>query len=285
MQSAVAVLHFNQPNQTLKCLESIRQAGVRPERVFVYDNGSLPRNSQTVRDSFPEFNHSGNPQNFGYSGGFNRALSTVFQKDFDSVLFLTNDTRLGSDTLDSIDQFASDKKAFLIAPKIVYETAPEEIDSFAGFFNRETCSLGHYKTQDLPGLLDQATGYIPGTAFWVHREAFQKLGGMDESFHTYWEDADFSFRAHRAGIPIHRCRDAVIRHGVGKTCHDKALYTAFYFQRNRVRFCRKYLEESVWPAARETILSELQVYGKRWRENQDQTRIGYLEEILRELEG
>lgn len=282
--TGIAVLYYNQLHETLGCLESIRAAGVDPRRVFVYDNGSLPEQSETVSRAFPEFRHMRSAANSGYSGGVNRALSWAYSEDCDSILFLTNDTRLESGALEACQAAARKTGSGLIAPLIVYRDDPLSVDSNGGWFDQSQCRLYHYRERNLPLLLDPERDYVPGTAFYLSREVFEGLGGMDESFHTYWEDSDFSFRAHRRGIPVARAESALVRHGVGKTCHGKAIYTAFYFQRNRVRFCKRHLSADQWVSAREVIGQDLSSFEQRWTEKKDSTRLDYLKTIRSELE-
>ena len=46
----------------------------------------------------------------------------------------------------------------------------------------------------------------------VHGEAFEAIGGFDESWKHIGEDADFCFRARDAGFGLAYCRDAVVDH-------------------------------------------------------------------------
>jgi len=71
------------------------------------------------------------------------------------------------------------------------------------------------------------------------QNTFEQLQGFDERFHTYWEDVDFSLRAHKKNISLGYCDKTIFRHKIGKTCHKDRFYTYELFQRNRGRCMTK----------------------------------------------
>jgi GT2 family glycosyltransferase len=103
---------------------------------------------------------------------------------------------------------------------------------------------------------------------------------MDTTFHTYWEDVDFSMRAHRNDISIFRNPEAELLHGIGKTCHKKPYYSLFLYQRNRLKFFERYLSPEDFSQAREKIKPELENLYAQWSRKGDKNRIAMLEEIF-----
>ncbi|HOV15619.1 MAG TPA: hypothetical protein PK771_15130, partial [Spirochaetota bacterium] len=151
------------------------------------------------------------------------------------------------------------------------------------FLDTKTLSLQHYHTLDLPVIMTGENDYIPGTAFFITKDAFVRTGGMNESYHTYWEDVDFSFRARRLGFRMARSFDANISHLVGKTCHKKSVYTTYYFQRNRIRFAISHLDPDYRKKLKEVMESDLKLLLEKSIAKNDKTKIGYIEEIFQEL--
>jgi GT2 family glycosyltransferase len=283
-KDAVIVLYFNKIRLTVRCVQSILDAGYSPGQVYCFDNGSKPENSAGLREIFPGVQHAGVEKNHGFSGGFNRALSWVFlSSSISSALFCTNDTVAHGHELEECMQTSQTTGAGMVAPCITYLSHPGSIDSIGAYVDFENCTIHHYHDRDLPLILEPGKEYIPGTALWIHRDAFKDLGGADESYHTYWEDVDLSFRAHQKNIPLARCYKAVIGHGVGQTCHKKPLYTTFYFQRNRIRFYKRFLSGEMLANGLRRIQRELLESGARWREKGDKKRIDYLQQLLDEL--
>jgi GT2 family glycosyltransferase len=287
-KTAIIVLHYNKNRLTHRCIHSILDAGYPPEQVYCFDNGSLPNGDEQQPFpppplGFPLCRHHRIEKNLGFSGGFNGALKWVFSLGYRSALFVTNDTLVESGAMEACRTTASKTGAGMVAPQITYISRPDNIDSIGAYFKPEAGTIHHYHATGLPDLLDPRTDYIPGTALWINKETFFQLEGTDESFHMYWEDVDLCFRAHQKGIKMARCYDAVIRHGGGQTCRKKPLYTTFYFQRNRIRFCGRYLEGETRRQTFNIIYNELDELLSQWKANGDKRRMDYHRRLLEEL--
>jgi GT2 family glycosyltransferase len=154
------------------------------------------------------------------------------------------------------------------------------VDSFGGVINWDDYSLNHIQDLSLTEKLKPGLEYAPGTAFYIHKKTLEKIGKMDTAFHTYWEDVDFSMRAHRDGIPIFRNPEAKLLHGIGKTCHKKPFYSLFLYQRNRLKFFERYLSPEEFSLAAEKIKPELENLYAQWSGRGDKNRVAMLEEIF-----
>ncbi len=282
-EEAIVVLYYNKIKLTESCINSILDAGYMARDIYCFDNGSKAEVFEEVKQKYPLCRHHRCAENKGYSGGFNQALDWAFNSGISSVLFLTNDTIAYGGALEACSRTAVKTGAGMVAPGIVYLSDGYSIDSIGGWFDASTCMLNHYHNHGLPLILDPSKDYIPGTALWIHKDLFYQLGGTDETFHMYWEDVDLCFRANRENLPLARCYEAKIGHGVGQTCRKKPLYTTFYFHRNRVRFCKKYLEGDVLEQAINRLTGEFTKMGDLWEQKEDQKRLNYLEQLMEEL--
>ncbi len=282
-REAVVVLYYNKIRITRRCIQSILDAGFAPPQVYCFDNGSEPEVFAELQRDFLLVNHSRSEENHGFSGGFNRALRWTFSHGHNAALFCTNDTLVYPGALERCSQKAKETGAGMVAPCITYLSHPNEIDSIGAYFDPGNCTIHHYHERNLPDLLIPGKNYIPGTALWIHEDTFTALGGTDESYHTYWEDVDMCFRAHQKEIPLARCYEARLSHGVGQTCHKRPLYTTFYFQRNRIRFCKRFLSGEVLDNALKLIHRELLALRERWEEKNDQKRLSYFDLLQKEI--
>jgi GT2 family glycosyltransferase len=279
----VVLLWYGKPKLAMRALTAI--AGLEeidPDLVYCYDNGSEAAHGIEVRAAFPGFRHRAAAKNGGYAGGFNAALAWAFADGHDHALFLTSDTEPTPGALalclDSAERFRAD----LIAPQVRFRRPPHPLDAWGGFFDPAACQLGHYRAAPQADCLHGPWDYIPGTALWLRRTAFETLGGVDETFFMYWEDADFCLRAHRAGLVLARS-PGVILHGGGETCAKKPLYTTFYYLRNRIRFCRLHLSGREREAGLMLLQKELETLFERWSAHGDSLRCEYIPLLRQEL--
>lgn len=234
----VVILSYNHPELSARVTRSALQF-FKPEQIHLVHNGSDEHWVRLLKEQYPNINHLVQKSNTGYSGGANLGLKEAFQFS-EWVLFLTNDCELLKNVTD-----ATKHKPGIYSPHI-YARKVGRTDSLGGGFDFLRTKLTHFKSsQDFENYSENSQGftYVPGTAYLIHRMAFEQLNGFDESYGTYWEDVDFSFRAHQAKIKIGYAKDIEILHGVGKTCHKHKHYTLYLYQRNRLRFHRKYSKE------------------------------------------
>lgn len=84
---------------------------------------------------------------------------------------------------------------------------------------------------------------VGGACFAIGRSAFLELGGFDERFFMYFEDADLCRRATNLGIPVRYVPDAVVRHVGGASSSED-----YHFGPMHARSMRQYLEKWYGPS-------------------------------------
>lgn len=241
MKNAFLILSYNHPDLTTRCLESILRVcsnsdnQVHPDAIILVHNGSEKKHREVLINRFPQIQHFEIENNAGYANGVNQSLRFAF-KDFDRILFFTNDTEL----VELPKELPRERGLF--AP-LIYFRKLEKIDSLGGFFYPNLAKLVHIKNEkDFSAYFANTTSkvslrrkipYVPGSAFLIDRDIFIRMKGMDESLHTYWEDVDFSVRCFLNGENVGVIKDWKLLHRVGKTCHQKPFYTTYLYQRNR----------------------------------------------------
>jgi GT2 family glycosyltransferase len=74
----------------------------------------------------------------------------------------------------------------------------------------------------------------------IRRTAFEAVGGMDEQFFLYWEDADLCLRLRRAGWSTVYNPSAGITHLTGRSSTHVPSESLVAFHRSAYRYFRKH---------------------------------------------
>jgi GT2 family glycosyltransferase len=82
--------------------------------------------------------------------------------------------------------------------------------------------------------------WVSGACLIARRDAFESIGGMDEGFFLYWEDADFCRRLHHAGWRIVYLPAATITHVGGRSSRHSKHASLEAFHRSAFRLYWKH---------------------------------------------
>ncbi|MEI7973502.1 MAG: hypothetical protein WCH11_03960 [Bdellovibrio sp.] len=230
---ACALLSYNHPGITEKCIASLLRH--TNSSLFLSHSGTEPKNVTYLQQKCPQLEHLVESEKRGFSGGANSLLERAFQ-EAPWVLFLTNDTEL----LEPVPAKLFENLGPGLYAPLLYRRSSGRVDSCGGVLNLRTWSLRHLNDPKEKHICPKNEAfYVPGTAFLLDRSTWQRLGGFRETYHTYWEDVEFSLRAQRAGVRLAPLSEIRLRHGIGKTCHQNPLYTLYFYQGNRTRLLRQ----------------------------------------------
>lgn len=269
----IAVLSYNHPQITERCIRSVLK--YRSSLILVH-NGSRPENIIHLRSLFPNIHHEIIASNCGYSGGANQAIKVALARS-GRVLFLTNDCEL-------VNEPVAPEVDGLVAT-LVYRRRIGDVDSIGALLNLKTGVPQHLRliselpadrknrsrrheisaTQAIALKKSDLRFYVPGSAFWIDRNSFLRLGGFDEKLGTYFEDIELSLRAAKRNVPL--CFDprTEILHRIGKTCHKDSHYTSYLYQRNRFIVCWTYLSKGRWIFLSKYLCSMLRLMARKAR--------------------
>jgi len=221
---SVIIPHYNGKDVLGHCLDSLARCTYDPLEVIVVDNGSSDGSPEFVRTNYPEVKVVVNAKNLGYAGGCN-AGARVAQGSY--LLFLNNDTTHKPDWIDRlVEVLRHDHHCAAVQPKILSYQNRRRFDysgAAGGLLDRygypfalgrifTTLEEDHHQ-YDQPRRIFWASG----TAFLVRREAFEAIGGFDESYFAHMEEIDLCWRLQQAGWTIQNAPAAEVIHFSGWT--------------------------------------------------------------------
>lgn len=182
---------------------------------IVVDNASRDGSARTARDLGARVLEL--PVNRGFSAANNIGVGAV---DADVLVFCNPDVTV---TPDGIAALADGARRYggIVAPQLVNPDGTlQENGRGMPFLTRKVKHLlrvadERYQRLARPGELVDVV-WTMGAALAITRPAFDALGGWDDGFFVYYEDADLGLRAWQQGMTVRVDGDVRWRHGWGR---------------------------------------------------------------------
>ncbi len=215
----VIVLNYNGKDTLPACLASVYQSDYSNFEVVVVDNNSKDGSFEAAKNQFSRAHFIRSPQNIGFARGNNLGLRFALEKFADFVLLLNNDAFLQKNTLSILLEAAQEKKSPAIFNPLIVNKNDQKI-WFAGGKIKWLQMKNVHLTKATAAKI-YPTQYCTGCAMLVSKEIFKKIGLFDERYFLYYEDADFSVRALKAGFGLFICPSAKVSHAEQSCAKNK----------------------------------------------------------------
>ncbi len=240
----IIVLNWNGVRDTLECLESISSLNYPNYEAIMVDNGSTDMSVEIVRNRYPGLTIIESDQNLGYTGGNNLGIQSAMKRMADYVWILNNDTILDRDCLKYMIEAAEiDPQVGLLSPIIFFNHQRDRIQSCGAFFNTKGDRFSEWSSyrKEQNTNLDEAAFVLYGTALLIKRDVIEKIGLFDETFFAYFEDFDYSLRAHKNNFRTMVVKSAKIYHkDASSTGGTDSPIKTYYYYRNLLLLYRKH---------------------------------------------
>jgi GT2 family glycosyltransferase len=217
------------------CLRSIENNTRTSFEIIVVDNNSQDGTLEMLRAEFPRVQLICNDHNAGFTRPSNQAL-VVSEGKF--ALLLNNDTIVLPEALDRLVAYMdASPDVGICGPKVLnrdgtlqkqcrrsYATPWDLFCYFSGLSRLFPKSrlFGRYLMTYADENATMEADAISGSCMLIRRGVIDSIGMLDEQFFAYQEDADYCFRAKRAGWKIMYYAGAQIVHygGMGGSRTD-----------------------------------------------------------------
>ncbi|MBU0572122.1 glycosyltransferase [Patescibacteria group bacterium] len=250
---SIIIVHYKDKRRLFDCVLSIKQNKPKVSfEVIVVDNDEKATIRKTLKAKFKWAKYIRSPGNIGYGAGNN--LGAKYAKG--RYLFILNpDTKIILGSIDKLINFLEkNKRAGLVAPNLVDEKGKifpqlgsKKLTPLRGIvalsflnklFPNNPISKKYWLT-DVPMNKKRQVDVVPGSAFLIRRQVFEKAKGFDENFFLYFEESDFCKRVKELGFSIYIIPNAQILHfwKPGKPDTKKA---KIIFAQSRFYYFRKH---------------------------------------------
>ncbi len=202
---AVLIPTWNSWEDTRLCLESIGRLDPAPARIMIVDNGSTDGTPDRITTHWPGVELLALDSNEGFSRAVNRGLRALLEEGEapEAVFLLNNDVVLTPGVLGRLwTTLTADSAIAGVCPLITYVEPSNRVWYGGGAVSLWRGYIGHrylrVPVERVPeGIVE--TDYVTGAAVLLRSEALRAVGGLDEVFLFYAEDADWSLRVRREG--------------------------------------------------------------------------------------
>lgn len=244
----VVVVNFNSGSHLQVCLASLDAglAGLEWTAVVV-DNASVDGSESLAVVFAPRVRLVRNAENAGFSKAVNQGVRCL---NGEWVLLLNPDCRLQPHVVAvMLDALAPDAACAVVGPMVLDEdgatqgSARGDPAMLTGLFGRSTWltrtfpqsrfARRNIRTADVisPDLTPVEVEWVSGACMLIRRAALEKIGGFDERYFLYWEDADLCRRLRRAGYCVRYAPRARVVHTAGQSSRTvRSLATRAFHQ-------------------------------------------------------
>jgi GT2 family glycosyltransferase len=244
-RAAAVIVQYGGEEACRACLDSLgRSEGVEALPVLVDQNPEPAPGLAALAESAGGLALS-IPENPGFAGGANRGIEAALGSLAPRTLLVLNpDTRVGPDCLRRLDAVLhADPTIGIAGPGLLSEAEPDvwwNAGSEIAWPSARPRSLLHGEPRaaaDALGPVREAD-FICGAALALRPDAYRRIGPLPEEYFLYFEDADASYRARRAGLRTVVVLDAVAWHRGGWSVAGLGAAAGYYRARNRLLFSR-----------------------------------------------
>jgi GT2 family glycosyltransferase len=254
---SVVIPSWNLKDDLITCVTSLFKSSVHQLRVIVVDSAST---DGTVEALYNEFGHMVEvilcEENLGFAHAVNKGIESAVEAGTEFVLILNNDTIVDTQMVKRLAEALRQHPAAGIASPIIYYLDPPDLVWRIGARQLFGPPLTWKVPQSQLGSTPLKVDYVTGCAMLVRREVFQVVGGFDEEYVMYFEDADFCQRVRSAGFGILVIPGARMWHKVSLSTRDAAPRRIYHQSRSRVIFLNRYGPHILW------ILANLYIWAR-----------------------
>ena len=237
----VVILNWNGSAHLRTFLPSVICTTPSDIGIVVADNGSTDDSRNVIRLEFPSVELLELDANYGFAGGYNRALSRI---EADYFILLNSDVATTEGWCEPLVA-ALDNNLSLAAvqPKIRAYTSPDNFE-YAGACGGFIDALGYpfcrgrilqcVETDNGQYDISRRCFWASGACMACRSEAFFRTGGFDEDFFAHMEEIDFCWRAQRYGYSIAVEPASVVYHLGGGTLPTNSPRKTYLNYRNNL---------------------------------------------------
>lgn len=248
---AVVILNWNGAQMLRKFLPSVvRYSYADDVEICMADNGSTDNSIQLVKDEFPDVRIIDLKENFGFAGGYNRALQMV---DAKYVVLLNSDVEVTEEWLAPLTAYMDAHPEVAACQPKLLSWRNREMFEYAGASGGFIDRYGYpFCRGRIFGTVEADNGqyndacrvfWASGAALFIRLEDFRVAGGLDATFFAHMEEIDLCWRLKSRGRELACVPQSVVYHVGGATLSKENPRKTYLNFRNNLLMLYKNLSD------------------------------------------
>jgi GT2 family glycosyltransferase len=239
---AVVILNWNTRQQLERFLPNILEhSSDEGVEVIVADNGSTDDSAAFMKEHHPQVRLIEFDRNYGFTGGYNRALDQVEARYY---VLLNSDVEVTPHWLSPMKQ-CLDENPHIAAcmPKMKAwhnKNYFEYAGAAGGFIDKYGYPFCRGRILDTvepdQGQYDESTSifWATGACMFVRSEIFHQNAGFDDDFFAHMEEIDLCWRIKNAGYSLQYVPESTVYHLGGGTLPNDSPFKIYLNYRNNL---------------------------------------------------
>ena len=248
---AIVILNWNGRKMLEQYLSGVVACSQDEAVVYVADNHSTDDSMAFLAEQFPEVRTIALDQNYGFAGGYNKALKQV---EAEYYVLLNSDVEVTWNWLSPLVKYMDEhQEVAACQPKLLSYVDKgnfEYAGAAGGFIDRygyPFCRGRLFETVEADnGQYDQVEQVLwaTGACLFIRSADYWSVGGLDERFFAHNEEIDLCWRLNILGRQIVCLPDSVVYHLGGGTLPKGNPMKTFLNFRNNLTMLYKCLPDS-----------------------------------------
>ncbi len=238
---AIVILNWNGKKLFDTFLPSVIENSQKNNtKIFVADNGSEDDSVDHLKERYPQVDIVKLKKNYGFAGGYNRALRNITA---DYFILLNSDVEVSRNWMEEpLKQLEEDKTIAAVQPKILSYKKRNEFEyagaagGFIDKFGYPFCRgrlLNRMETDNGQYNKETPIFWASGACMFVRASLFYKINGFDDDFWAHMEEIDLCWRLKNRGYKIiYQPKSAVYHLGGGTLPYNNPQKVYLNFRNN-----------------------------------------------------
>jgi GT2 family glycosyltransferase len=192
-----------------------------------------------VKENYPQIEVIQLEENFGFTGGYNRALKQIKAKYY---CLLNTDVQVTENWIPPIiNLMESDETIAVCQPKLLSYAEKNKFEyagaagGYIDYLGYPFCAGRVFDTiEEDKGQYDKVREvfWASGAAFFIKADLYHVFGGLDENYFAHFEEIDLCWRLKNAGYKIFYNPNSIVYHLGGGTLNKTSPFKTYLNFRN-----------------------------------------------------